>query len=189
LRINLLYHYSDLPPHFDLVFRITQFAIANQSFPPREKFDESPEASNPGYLAGENVPYHQFSGQTFNLAAGPLHHGLVWGTNSDSAVILNVDTGAGFLDDGPDDSTAGPDESADLLNWYFQPQHLRGVWADFLARLVDGLAHLFQDVQPSNPGLFQSLAQNLFVKALDLDVHLKSVDALGSTCHLKVHIA
>src|SRR5690606_38519810 len=56
-------------------------------------------------------------------------------------------------------------------------------------RLADHLVHLAQDVQACFQCLIQGDLHDLFGDALDLDVHLQSGYALGSTGHLEVHVA
>ena len=73
----------------------------------------------------------------FRLGGGDLHR----------AVVLDVDLGAGLLDDLADDLAAGADDFADLVDRDLQHLDARGMLAELGARMSERLAHLAEDVQ------------------------------------------
>ncbi len=58
-----------------------------------------------------------------------------------------------------------------------------------VARLVDGLEHLLEDVQTGGPGLIDGITDGAHRQSGDLHVHLQGGDALFSAGHLEVHVA
>ena len=190
LWVNLMEYHGYLLAHLYVVFfQVTHLSVAQQPVPAWDQLNEYAKVGDPRDLAGKDVSDQQFPGQAIHLGPGTLHVSAVDATDGDRPVVLNVDGGAGFFNDGPYDAAAGSDEGADLLHRYLKAQHLGGIIAHLGARLIDHFVHFCEDVQTADPGLLQCLFQDLLGKPSNFDVHLKGVDPVGGTRHLEIHVA
>src|SRR3954468_8352547 len=104
-------------------------------------------------------------------------------------VVLDVDLGAGFLDDLTDHLAAGVDHFADLGGGDLEGLDARRVFAELGTGVGERLRHLAEDVDTSILGLAERDLHDLLGDALDLDVHLERGDALLGTGDLEVHVA
>src|SRR5690606_22463415 len=107
----------------------------------------------------------------------------------DRAVVLDVDLGAGLLDDLADDLAAGADHVADLVGRDVHHLDARRELAELGAAFGDRLGHLAEDVQAAAPGLVEGDLHDLLGDAVDLDVHLQGGDAFRGSGDLEVHVA
>ncbi|KTT91493.1 hypothetical protein NS44R_14805, partial [Mammaliicoccus sciuri] len=105
------------------------------------------------------------------------------------AVVLDVDLGAGLLDDLADHLSAGADHFADLVGGDLEGLDARSIFAELGARRGQGLGHFTQDVDAPFLGLGKRNLHDLLGDALDLDVHLERGDALVGAGDLEVHVA
>src|SRR5262249_16384050 len=105
------------------------------------------------------------------------------------AVVLDVDLGAGLLDDLADHLAAGADHFADLIGGDLEGLDARRVFAKLGAGVVERLGHLAEDVHAPTLGLVERHLHDLFGDAGDLDVHLQGGDTLLGAGHLEVHVA
>src|SRR4051812_27591465 len=126
-------------------------------------------------------------------AADPVDRRLrrlgVYRGDLDRAVVVDIDLGAGRLDDLANDLAAGADDLADLVARDRECRDPRRVLADFLARPGQRLRHLAEDVAASVFRLIERDAHYLLGDRGDLDVHLQRRDAALGAGDLKVHIA
>ena len=113
----------------------------------------------------------------------------VGGGDLHRAVVLDVDLGAGLLDDLADHLAAGADHFADLVGRDVEHLDARRVLAELGARLRQRLRHLAEDVHAAVLRLGQRDLHDLFGDAGDLDVHLQRGDAALGAGHLEVHVA
>src|SRR5690242_5369401 len=114
-----------------------------------------------------------------DVAAGDLDH----------ALVVNVALGAGRRDDLADDLAAGPDDFADLVLGDGHGLDARRVSRKLLARVIERLGHLAEDMGATFLRLGEGGLHDLLGDAGDLDVHLKAGDALGRAGDLEVHVA
>ena len=113
----------------------------------------------------------------------------VGGGDLHRAVVLDVDLGAGLLDDLADHLAAGADHFADLVGRDLEHLDARGMLAEFGARGGERLRHLAEDMQAAVLRLAERHLHDLLGDAGDLDVHLQRGDALIGAGHLEVHVA
>ncbi|CUT16300.1 hypothetical protein BF49_7380 [Bradyrhizobium sp.] len=118
-----------------------------------------------------------------------LHRLAIAGSNLHGAVVLDVDLGAGLLDDLTDHLAAGADHFADLVGGNLEGLDARCVFAELGAGVGERLRHLAEDVDTPILGLAERDLHDLLGDALDLDVHLERGDALLGTGDLEVHVA
>ena len=109
--------------------------------------------------------------------------------DGDRAVVLDLDLGAGLLLDALDHLAARSDHEADLLRIDLDAHNLRSKRRDLLARTVERLEHLLEDVDAAFPGLVEGLGHDLGADTGDLDVHLQSGDSELRPGDLEVHVA
>src|SRR6185295_5629420 len=110
-------------------------------------------------------------------------------SNFYGAVILDIDLGAGFLDDFADHLSAGADHVADLVDRYLDHLDARRMLAELRTRGGQSLGHFTEDVQATFLGLGERDLHDLFGDAGDLDIHLQRGDTLVGARHLEVHVA
>ena len=67
-------------------------------------------------------------------------------------------------------------------------EYARGILVDFGPVGTQYIVHFLEDVEPPEPGLFQSLAHDVNGYPFGLQVHLNGVDPIGAACDFKVHI-
>ena len=113
----------------------------------------------------------------------------VGGRHLHRTVVLDVDLGAGLLDDLADHLAAGADHFADFVGRDLEHLDARGVLAEFGARAGERLGHLAEDVQAAVLGLAERHLHDLLGDAGDLDVHLQRGDAAIGAGDLEVHVA
>ena len=113
----------------------------------------------------------------------------VVGGDLHGAVVLDVDLGAGLLDDLADHLAAGADHFADLVGRDLEGLDARRVFAELGAGIGQRLGHFAEDVDTPVLGLAERDLHDLLGDALDLDVHLQRGDALVGAGHLEVHVA
>ena len=130
-------------------------------------------------LGGDRLDPVQRGGDRLAVGRGDL----------DRAVVVDVDLGAGLLDDLADDLAAGADDFADLVGRDLDHLDARRVFAELGAGLGQRLGHLAEDVQPAVLGLVEGDPHDLLGDALDLDVHLQRGDAVLRAGDLEVHVA
>ena len=111
------------------------------------------------------------------------------GGNLDSAVVLNIDLGAGGLGDLADHLTAGADDLADLVLRDVDGSDAGCVAANLFTRAFQRARHLSQNVQSPVTSLVERNPHDVARDARNLDVHLQGGDALLGASDLKVHIA
>src|SRR5690606_8675097 len=111
------------------------------------------------------------------------------GRDLDRAVVVDVDLGAGLLDDLADDLATRTDDLADLVGGDGDRLDTRGEFADAVAGVINGLRHLTEDVLATILGLLKGDLHDLLGNAGDLDVHLQRSDTFGGAGHLEVHVA
>src|SRR3977135_138233 len=91
----------------------------------------------------------------------------------DGAVVLDVDLGAGLLDDLADHLAARSDDFADLVGGYLDGLDARRMFAELGTRATDRFSHLAEDVDTPRFRLIERNPHDLFGDAGDLDVHLQ----------------
>ena len=111
------------------------------------------------------------------------------GGNLHRAVVLDVDLGAGLLDDLADHLAAGADHFPDLVGRNLEHLDARGVLAQLGARGGERLAHLAEDMHAAVLRLRERDLHDLLGDTGNLDVHLQGGDALLGAGHLEVHVA
>ena len=104
-------------------------------------------------------------------------------------LVVDVDLDTGLVDDLVDGLAAAADDVADLVGVDGEGHDLGRPFAQFRTRTGKDGEHLVEDEESALTRLFERLGQDLFVDALDLDVHLDGGDAFGGACHLEVHVA
>src|SRR5947208_2412239 len=105
------------------------------------------------------------------------------------AVVVDIDLGAGLLDDFTDHLAAGADHFADLVGGNLEGLDARRVFAEFGARGVQGLGHFAENMDAPFLGLAERDPHDLLGDPGDLDVHLQRGDAVIGAGHLEVHVA
>src|SRR5262249_28565460 len=121
-----------------------------------EEVHESAKVHNLDHLATVDVADLGLCDDAADPVDCGLRSGGVHRRDLDRAVILDVDLGTGLLRGLADLLAAGTDHFADLVLWNIDHSDARGVLADLLARGVDSLGHLAQDVQASRLRLAES---------------------------------
>ena len=156
-----------------------------------EDLDEGAEIENLGH---PRVPVRLANLGLDGEAPDDLHrlgHVAAEGTGEgDDSLLVDVDgVDLGLLADGLDLLAAFPDHLADVLRGHLDHLNLRSVRAHPARGSRVRLVHLAEDVNQADASRFQRLAQHGEGDALDLDVHLKSGDAVAVARHLEVHIS
>ena len=113
----------------------------------------------------------------------------VGGRDLHRTVVLDVDLGAGLLDDLTDNLAAGADDFADLVGRDLERLDARRMLPEFRAGGVQRLRHFSEDMQAAILGLSQRDPHDLLGDAGDLDIHLQRGDAAIGAGHLEVHVA
>lgn len=103
------------------------------------------------------------------------------GRDRNSAVVVNVDLNAGFVDDFIDNLAALADNVADLFGIDHKRSDLGSPLGKFGTGCSESLEHLVQNKQSAFSCLSQRGAENFTVDTLDFDIHLNCGDTLGST--------
>ena len=114
---------------------------------------------------------------------------LIRRDDEDSAAVVDVDLDPGGFDDLFDHLAAWSNHGPDFLGVDLHRDNPRCKRRKLSARLVESFAHLAQNMQPANPGLFKRFAQNAHVETIDFDVHLQGGDAVLGAGDLEVHVA
>src|SRR5450759_268859 len=194
LAVDLDHHNHDLVADRDNVLDgrdvvVGQLADPDQTFLAGKDLDEAAEAHDPGYFAQVEPADLDLASQRLDpldrLARVLTRHCC----DLDRAVVLDVDLGAGFLLDLADHGATLADDVADLLGVDLDGDDARRVVAHLRAAGRDDRVHLVEDCHPRGVGLLQTLANDRFADALDLDVHLECRYALAGAGHLEVHVA
>ena len=111
------------------------------------------------------------------------------GRDLDRAVVLDVDRRAGLFGDRANDRAALADDVADLLGVDLDRDDRRRPVRHLLARRLEHLVHLAEDVQAPFARLRQRRGHDLARDAEDLDVHLQRSHAVRRAGDLEVHVA
>src|SRR4030088_1508279 len=131
----------------------------------------------------------RIGGDRLDPLDGGLDRFAVGGGDLHRAVVVDVDLGAGLLDDFADHLAAGADHFADLVGGDLEGLDPRRVFAEFGARGGQRLGHLAEDVDTPVLGLAERDLHDLLGDAGDLDVHLQRGDADIGAGDLEVHVA
>ena len=111
------------------------------------------------------------------------------GGDGHDAAVLDVDLGVGALGDALDRASTGANHGSDQLGINPEAEQTRGMGRQVVARGVDRLEHLLEDVEPCRTCLVDGFGHGLHRKTGDLHVHLQGCDALLAAGHLEVHVA
>ena len=155
----------------------------------RQNVDEGAEFDDALHPALVNLADLRLRGDFLNAGHRRVHAGGVLSVDAHRSVIVNVHIGAGLIDDGADGGAALADDVADLLPGHVEHRHGRRILGDVLARRLQHLVHLVQDVHAGLQRLVQRLIHDVFGDAVDLDVHLQRGDPLVGSRHFEVHVA
>src|SRR3977135_1553286 len=118
-------------------------------------------------MGGDRLDPLDRSLDRFAVGGGDLH----------GAVVVDVDLGAGLLNDFADHLAAGADHFADLVGRNLERLDPRRVFAEFGARSGERLRHFAEDVDPTFLGLAERDLHDLLGDPGDLDIHLQRGDA------------
>src|SRR5690554_4185146 len=166
-----------------------QLADVDQTVLGAEEVHEGAEIGSLDDGALVDGAHFGFVGDRADPLDGRFDLGAVRGRNLDRAVIVDVDLGAGLLDDLADHLAAGADHFTDLVGRDLHGLDAGSKLAHFAARGSDGLGHFAQDVDTTTLGLLEGDLHDLLGDAGDLDIHLQRGDALVGAGHLEVHVA
>ena len=155
----------------------------------RQEFDESAELFDRDDLATVDLIDFGLGGHAGNGVARNLHPVLGDRVDIDRAVVFDVDFATGFLDELLDVLAARTDEQPDLLGIDLDGLDARRVFAQFLARGGQDLGHLGQHMQAADARLFHGLGHHGQRDPLQLEVELKTRDALFRAGDLAIHVA
>src|SRR5690606_6572994 len=184
---NFLAFLQDVGDFLDAL--IAQHRDVHQTVLARQDVDEGTEIDDAFDLADVDLADLGFGSDAQHALLGSLGRFLGFAEDLDRTVVFDVDRRLGLFADGPNGGAALADHVADLVLVDAHGNHGRRIGRQLAARLADHLVHLAQDVQACFQCLIQGDLHDLFGDALDLDVHLQSGYALGSTGHLEVHVA
>src|ERR1039458_9216903 len=120
---------------------------------------------------------------------GNLHALRRDGEDVDRAIVLDVNFAAGFLDEALDVLATGSDDRADLLGVDLERGDARGVFADFLAWLGNGLGHFTENREAGDAGFFHGNFHDGMRQAFQLQVELEAGDAFFRAGNFAVHVA
>ncbi len=144
-----------------------------------QDLDKSAEIGDADDLAGVDAPDLGGFGEGFDALARGGFVLAVDGGDEDSAVVVDIDLGAGFFLQGADHLAARADDGADLIDRDLDDGDARGVRLELGARGGDDFQHLVQDGQACFAGLLEGFCHDLGGDALDLDIHLQGGDAFA----------
>src|SRR5713101_9336522 len=160
-----------------------------QTICPGENLDERAKVHHLAHSALVDPADLRFSGNAVDPLHRSSHRVSVLRGDIDRAVVFDIDLDSRFLDDRANHFSAWADDLANLVGLHFKCHDARRVPRHFRPWRGKRLRHLRQDMQPSFPGLVESLLHNLAGDTGDLDVHLQGSDALSRPRDLEIHIA
>ena len=184
---------SDAVAFFDDVFDFLHAAFGelgdvDEAVLAGEHFHEGAELGDRYHLAGVNLADFDFLEHAVDHRLGAVETGLLGGVDVDSAVVLDVDFGAGFGLDAFDVFAAWSDEFADAICWDFYGNDAWGVRAEFLG-LEDGFTHFLDDLGAACFGDVDGFLEHGEGEAGELEVELVAGDAFAGAAEFEVHVA
>src|SRR5450432_2263140 len=179
---NLRDVFGAVDPEISQLRNVHQAVLARENFDERAEFFDRNDATVIG-LADFHFPGHaadDFFRARHALAAGRVDvHG---------AVVFDVNLRAGLGHDPLDRLAAGPDERADLLGIDFNRLDAGRVFAQRLTRLGEGFGHDGEDLGARIFRAMNRFAQNLVAHAGQLEIKLKTSDAVLRPAKFEIHV-
>src|SRR5574344_2472019 len=122
-------------------------------------------------------------------ALGGFHRLGIGREDRDLAVVVDVDLGAGRLDDAADVGSSGADERADLVDGNLHLLDPRGERVEFGARSRENGLHEVDDLETGVVGGLDGVLDEVPGEAAELEGDLEVGDALAGSADLEVHVA
>ena len=166
----------------------------HQAIAARKDVHERPECGDVHHFPVVDLP-HIRGGRVQDqpdLTLSLVHAVAIRRGNGDDAGILgvvHVYLGTSFGLNGVDDLALGPDDLADLVQWYLELDDLGSSGPDIVPGGVDGACHHLQDLEPGITGLIERTSEHIGGEAVDLGVELESGHEVSGARHLEVHVA
>jgi hypothetical protein len=109
--------------------------------------------------------------------------------DEDSAVVFNVDLGAGFLHNGANHFAAGADDFPDALDRNVHREDARRELRQFLTRFGNGALDGFENGEARLASRVENFFHHRQRQVLGFGVELNGSDAFARASHLEVHVA
>src|SRR5690606_33813584 len=138
------------------------------------------------HFAPVHLAEFRFRANGLNHFQGFVARGCVFAVNTDVAVVVDVDRGAGGFGDAANRGAALADDFADLVGVDLDRGHARRVLRDRGTRRGDDFVHFVANVDTRLVGMLERAFHDLFGNALNLDVHLQCGNAFRGTGHFEV---
>ena len=168
---------------------VGELADVAESVHAGENFDERAEVLDARHLALVDLAGFGDRGNRADGALGRFHRLEARREDRDLAVVVDVDLGAGRLDDAADVRTAGTDERADLVDGNLHLFDPRRVLVEFGARSGDDRLHEVDDLDAGVMGGLDGAFDEIPRETAELEVDLEAGDALLRAADLEVHVA
>ena len=161
----------------------------NQAFFARQNFYKGTEVHQAGNFTSVDFIYFCISGNTGNDINCFVSRFAVYSSNEDATGIININFSTGFFNNLLNGFAAGANYLANFIRVNIDSSNLRSIFGKFSTRSINASHHFAHNEFTTTFSLCQCLSEDIFVDAINLNIHLNCGNTFVGTSNLKVHIA